>query len=367
LYLHVPFCVRKCPYCAFYSVPIENRDVVREYLDALEVEALKWSKSRLCQYPIRTLYIGGGTPSILSVHEWERLKDILDQNFNLALLEEATVEANPASINKELLNFWKGWRITRISIGCQSFDKGDLTILARPHSEVDATRAIELALERDFYVSCDLLFGLPGQTLRKWHKNLQTAVKSGVHHISCYELTLEEGTPWGDVPPKNIPQGYPFYRWAQYYLEKKGFEQYEIASFARSGLECKHNLGYWYRRNCIGIGPGAWGFVSGRRYKNVSSLKMYVSRLKEGRSVKQWSERLSDLSAALEVTMLGLRTRWGIDVMELEEMFGEKNAKEVFSRLENIPKHLIKRMPRKLTLTRQGMRVGNAIWQELIL
>ncbi|MDN5367318.1 MAG: hypothetical protein PWP05_33 [Thermovirga sp.] len=366
MYLHVPFCIRKCPYCAFYSVPMSNRELVGVYLDAVELEASKWSNWRTCKRPIRTLYIGGGTPSLLSVGEWERLKNILERNFNLDFLEEATVEANPGSLNEDLLTFWKEWRITRVSIGCQSFDKQDLLILGRPHGALEGMKSLELALVKGFHVSCDLLFGLPGQTIRRWHANLETALRLGVHHVSCYQLTLEEGTQWGKSPPQSIPSGYPFYRWAQYYLEKKGLYQYEIASFALRGFECSHNLGYWYRRDCIGIGPGAWGFIRGRRYKNVSSLKDYVSRLKEGRSIKEWSERLIGLHGALEAAMLGLRTRWGIDEIDLIEEFGKEKAQEVLLRLEDVPEHLLKKKPHKLVLTRRGMRVGNAIWEKLV-
>ncbi|MEG1799646.1 MAG: coproporphyrinogen dehydrogenase, partial [Synergistaceae bacterium] len=178
---------------------------------------------------------------------------------------EFTVEANPNSISAEHLALWRDWRVSRVSLGVQSFDDAELEMMGRLHSGMQAYGAMSAAMASGFSVSVDLMFGLPYQTFQGWYRNLKDAARSGVHHISLYQLSIERGTPWENLKQENLSDGYWPYRWAQWYFPKKGFIQYEISNFAKPGHESKHNLNYWNEGEYLGVGPGASGCLAGWR------------------------------------------------------------------------------------------------------
>jgi oxygen-independent coproporphyrinogen-3 oxidase len=363
--VHIPFCRRKCHYCAFYSVkPSEFPQEL--FLDSLGKEINGWKRSFYSSRPIRTLYIGGGTPTMLSLMQWERLTSLLEENFNLSELEELTIEANPESLKDAHLDFWTDWRATRISLGIQSLQDSELLRLGRLHDSRQALDALDTSLASGLMTSCDVIFGIPGQSLQSWHDTIRTLVHKGVSHISAYELSIEPGSAWADAPPDGMPSGYPLYRWGQYYLSLKGYCQYEVSSFSRDRSWCLHNLGYWYGRDCIGLGPSAWGFINGRRYKNVASLEAYCKRLDTGRSVKEFSERLAKDKAASEAAILAMRTSWGLDLERFESRFGPEYKSQLVSRLEQIPARYLLLREKSAALTREGLRVGNSLWQLLL-
>ena len=366
LYLHVPFCVSKCGYCSFYSRIFDDvsADV---WLEGVSCEASRLTEVWGEKIPLRTIYIGGGTPSILPLHTWKRLFGILESSFDFSGAAEFTVEANPCSLTEGHLSLWRDFLVKRVSLGVQSLNDDELLWLGRRHDAKMALEALEKTVLYGFDVSADLIFGLPRQTLSTWRNSLRSVLATGVAHVSTYQLTLEPGTPLGDATPF-LPDGYPFYRFAQWYLERKGLVQYEIASFARQGKlgkECRHNLAYWRQENVLALGPSAWGYINGFRYRNARTLEEYSALAGEGFPIAE-AERLEGSMRGIEAAILELRTKQGIDVASFTSRFGEDLADEVLCALKKIPRHLVRFESENVFLTPAGMRVGNAIWAELL-
>lgn len=365
LYVHIPFCSAKCPYCAFYSQRPAAGDVSR-FLESLgrEIAILSGSWGKMPE--VRTAFIGGGTPTLLEPTHWARLVSLLESTFTFLPGAEITVEANPGSINPEHLNIWKQWRVTRVSLGVQSLNDDDLRLLRRPHNSSQSLEAMFSVKDAGFSLSADLLFGLPLQNLRTWSSNLEGVLSAGAEHLSIYQLTLEPGTPWGDSPPEKLAEGYPLYRWAQYFLEKRGFRQYEVASFAKPGRWCRHNVAYWQQKNVIGIGPSAWGYQDGVRTRNAANLDEYVSCLERGESPVSFSEGLKGRELASEAAILALRTRWGVRFQKFRRRFGEEALAELLEKLDELPSHILRRNKTSAALSREGMRIGNAVWERFL-
>lgn len=364
LYVHVPFCRSKCPYCAFYSFRPAAGDV-ELWTECIAAELRSLAASLARERPLATVYFGGGTPSCLPIGSWKRVFSALGA-FAMTDGCEFTVEANPESLDREKLLLWKDAGVNRISLGVQSLNAAELRTLARPHSASRALEAAELCLNMGFRVSADLMFALPGQTLRSWHVSLRGLVSAGVEHISVYQLTIEPDSFWGKRPPKNLPDGYAFYRWAQYYLPRRGLLQYEIASFAAKGQESRHNLAYWRRRDVLAAGPGAWGFLGGTRYANARSLRRWARAVREGTSPREYEERPRGAKAAGEAAVLALRTSEGIVFDEFARAYGSDDLERVLSRLRGVPPEDVRWRSGGVSLSPRGMRVGNAIWCELI-
>ncbi len=365
LYMHFPFCESKCPYCAFYSVRPGKGDM-EEYFSSLSLEIDFLEKEMQGFPPVKTLYIGGGTPTIASSGIWKNMVSILENRFRFLQGAEVTVEANPGSMTREQVMIWKDWRVTRVSLGVQSLEDRYLKTLGRIHDSRQALQAMEKTSSAGLSLSVDMLFGLPGQKMEVWIRDLGEIISLGVDHVSTYQLSLEWGTPWGDFPPTNIPDGYPFYRWAQYYLEKHGFRQYEIASFARHGKWCRHNVAYWFGKDVIGLGPSAWGFIKGVRTGNIRDLRKYSSMLRAGIRPVSFREKLDLRGQVSEAAILALRTRWGIRFERFRKLYGERALEDLLSRLDELPSRIIRRNPWSAALTRDGMRVGNAVWERLL-
>ena len=364
VYLHVPFCAGKCGYCSFYSRTPAAGDVAA-YLDALAAEIALW-RGLLGPLSPRTLYVGGGTPSLLSPDEWGRLIALLEGLGDWSRLEEATVEANPSSLSDELLDIWRASFFTRVSLGVQSLDDAELETLGRRHDAKLALEAMECLARSGLRMSVDLIFGIPGQTLRSWAASLRGVLDAGARHVSAYQLTLEPDTPLG-LRSLVLPDGYPLYRYAQWFLPRRGFTQYEISSYAPPGGECRHNLAYWRQEDVLALGPAAWGYLEGRRYSNPGTLDAYLEAA--GRNfpeAKTAGERLGPRARGVEAAILSLRTRWGIDRVGFADHWGDSLLKEVESVLMAIPSHLVRADERSLALTPAGMRVGNAIWTEIL-
>lgn len=364
LYVHVPFCERKCNYCAFESAaPAAGETSL--WLDLLEKE-LAWWGSRLGKIPLDTCYIGGGTPTLLDDALWTRLCALLERSFDFSRCAETTVEANPNSLKAGHLLIWRDWRVTRVSIGAQSFDEAELSMLGRLHTPGQAYAAISSALAAGFAVNADFMFGLPHQTLHNWARTLKDAAGSGIGHISLYQLSLEPGTPWAEMDPSVLPDGSGQYRWAQWYLPRKGFAQYEIANFAKKGLESKHNLNYWREGEYLGVGPGASGYLGGWRYKNIGPLGAYAAKVNTGAMPVAEGERLSRERRSREAAVLALRTAEGIDPGRYEEEYGAEALAQVIGILGKMPGGLTEIKKERIALTPKGMRVANRIWFELI-
>ncbi len=365
LYVHVPFCLRKCPYCAFPSAPMADAQEGERYLALLEQEISFWHRRWRRLPTLDTIYVGGGTPTVLSPTLWARLTALLDGLFPRIPGAEVTVEANPGTLEREHLELWRRWGVTRVSVGVQSLDDEALATLGRVHSSDQAREALALCVKEGFATSADLMFGLPHQTMTQWHRHLKAVVELGVKHLSVYQLTLEPDTPWGACPPEGLGEGYPFYRFAQWYLPRKGLDQYEVASFSLPGHRPRHNFAYWKHLPVLGLGPGACSYVQGWRFRQEMTLKDHGQRIKSEGSPVAEEERLPHPRRWREFALLALRTGQGVNLRAFRRTFGP----EAFARMARdvatfFPDILTVRAGHIL-LTPRGWRVANRVWGAL--
>lgn len=365
VYIHLPFCLRKCPYCSFFSLPLKEAGRGK-FIALLEGEMAAW-KDRLAGGWADTVYFGGGTPSLLTLTQWESLFNSLEASLPLGAAPEITVEANPESLTREHLSLWRERGVTRVSLGVQSFSDAELLWLERPHDGRRAEEALASIGEEGLSPSADLMFGLAGQTLRTWKYSLDRALSLGAEHLSLYQLSLERGSRWFSRPPEGRPDGYPFYRFAQWLLPRKGFYQYEIASFSLPGRQSRHNRAYWTNKPVLALGAGAWGYWGEKRYRNEDTLKGYEQAVREnGTACKEWLE-LSEVESAREAAVLYLRTSEGLPFDEFASRYGAEILREIRLILtEQVPGDCLEWRRESVALTPRGMRVGNSIWSLLI-
>jgi oxygen-independent coproporphyrinogen-3 oxidase len=322
LYVHIPFCRNLCLYCDFYS-KIGSDDEIGRFLDALSIE----SKSAANQFPgyrFDTVFLGGGTPSMLDSNQICRLFESINSTMKLSSDAEITIECNPSSLNAELLETYKAIGVNRISLGVQSFNDSHLRRLGRTHTSAEAREAFDLIRKCGFSnVSLDLIYGLPDQTLDEWADDLDRAVELGPEHISAYNLIIEDETPFGELykrgelglPSDNI-QG-EMYISLNEHLRSAGYERYEISNFARSGYECRHNLKYWRGEPYIGLGPAAVSCDTTHRWKNRADLESYISAIESGQPPPRDKEELTREKCREEYVMLALRQTEGISLDHL--------------------------------------------------
>lgn len=320
LYIHIPFCVKKCLYCDFYSVRYE-KNLAYSYIDALTRQIKRLDEK------FYTIYIGGGTPTSMDSALLKKLLTALAGISGNCL--EFTVEANPESLSKDKVRLLNDYGVNRISIGVQSLNDNKLKALGRIHDSKRAQDAVYLALQNGFVnLNMDLIFGVWNETLDAWQKELAKAVKLPVKHISCYSLTYERSTQlFKKLKAKTITQlpdsvSAKMYKLAMDYLPQKEFLQYEISNFSKIGFECKHNLNYWENNPYVGLGVSAASFLKGVRSKNISDIGEYVKRIKKEKSVVFSFEKLSAKKSALETAAIKIRTKKGIDFDWFKEKTG---------------------------------------------
>ena len=325
LYIHVPFCRTKCPYCDFYS--IRSLERVPEYLEALRLE------SRLVgdPGPLSTLYIGGGTPSALELEHLKGIQGIIERRFQIVTGAEVTIEANPGDLTRPHLAALRDLGVTRISIGVQSFDDDELRFLGRRHTAAEAYRCVEEVHHVGFdQVGIDLLASLPDASSDTWRRTLQTALQLSPHHISCYDLTLSDRTPFGKLAAKgelHLPstaRSCARFMKTSDLLTSRGYEHYEVSNFALPGCRSRHNMSYWLRRPYVGLGPAAHSFDGTVRSSNVASVRRYCESLSRSRRPIDLREELTDEQVALEVLMLGLRIADGVPIEAIEPSKAER-------------------------------------------
>ncbi len=354
LYIHIPFCKRKCPYCDFYSI-IYQEELAEQYINIISEEIGKLNIS------FDTVYIGGGTPTVMSVSLWKRLLDSLKKILKNSC--ENTVEANPESLSKEKLKLFLEYNINRISIGVQSLNDNKLKFLGRIHNAERGIKAVMEAKECGFYnISIDLIYGCLNEVSKSWEKELAKAIKLPVTHISCYALSCEPNTDFyklkENIDDREVAKMYAF---NMSFLPKKGYKQYEVSNFALDGFECKHNLKYWEGSFYLGIGASAVSYIDGMRKKNISDVREYIKRLVLGQSCIEFRESLSRRKRAKELAALKIRTKKGIDFDWFRKATGFDflgvESKEVLEELRR--RGLLRfykkgRILKKVTLTKKG-------------
>lgn len=323
-YVHLPFCDRICPYCDF-AVVRHVRERAERYMSALANEIDASARSLK---PVRTIFFGGGTPSALDADKLERLLAHLFERFDLEPGSvECSLEANP-SRNIDDLPKWKRAGVTRLSIGIQSLDDGDLHKLGREHSAAQAEAFVRAAHSSGFAsVSIDLIAGAPGQSPKSFSNTLKRALSLGPDHVSVYALTIEPSTPYASWHARE-PHAFPdddavaeMLSDADTRLSKAGFEHYELSNFARPGHRCEHNIGYWRQRDCIAYGMSAAGYEDGERYRNERDFDAYCNAIEGGASPRAQTERLDRTRRIGEAAMLALRTADGISDADFKRRF----------------------------------------------
>lgn len=316
LYVHVPFCKTKCPYCDFYSVT--SLSSIPEWLEAIEREMTLY-RDRFSRFD--SLYLGGGTPGVLSKQRLEALLRHLHGTFSVSTDAEFTVEVNPDDVVSDTLAVLQDLGVNRISLGVQSFDDRDLQFLKRRHTAGQAVKALHEFKGAGFAkVGLDLMYGLPGQTETSWVKTLELAASFNPEHISCYQLTIHESTPFGSLQAKGdikLPTDEnqsSFFILTTALLEERGYLHYEVSNFAKGEENlCRHNLKYWQRADYLGLGPSAHSFKDGVRWWNIHDIEGYCKALTEGKPPLAASETLTPEQVYLETILLGFRTRDGVD------------------------------------------------------
>lgn len=328
LYIHIPFCESKCIYCDFYSMANNNR-LIDKYIDALLVEAAQ-RKNELNSETLTTVYLGGGTPSLLSITQLSKLVNGLKKVFDFSAVEEFTIEVNPDDVTVDYIQQAKSLGINRVSMGVQSFSDEDLRFINRRHTAKQATDAIQIIKEAGINnISIDLIYGIPGQNIKIWKNNVETAISLLVQHISAYTLMYEEGTrlsvmrSLGKITEVDDDVVTAMYDYLVAQLKSNGYTHYEISNFALPGFHSRHNSSYWNFTPYLGLGVAAHSFDGTVRRYNPSNLKKYLDALGEGKLCVE-VENITQAEKYDEYVMLRLRTADGIDADELMHHFGEE-------------------------------------------
>jgi oxygen-independent coproporphyrinogen-3 oxidase len=358
LYIHVPFCRSKCPYCDFYS--LANTSLMSDWLDAAAAEMALY-KGRFRAFD--TLYLGGGTPSFLPDPLLEALMARVRDQFSFSPGTEISIETNPKDLTAEKVAQLKALGFNRVNVGVQSLDDRELSFLGRQHKAEDAVEAVSRLRAAGFEnVGMDLIYGLPGQDMEHWLDTMEKALSFEPEHLSCYQLTIENGTLFGrmkkqgELAPIDEESEREFFLRTSEFLARRGYLHYEISNFARQReYTCRHNEKYWHRAPYLGLGPSAHSFQQGRRWWNSRSVRGYCKALKEGRSPVEGEETLSSAQVHLESVALGLRTRKGFERSEILSQTEQKRLGELETR------GFLRRDGNRVVPTREGFLVAEQI------
>ncbi|MBR4209738.1 MAG: radical SAM family heme chaperone HemW [Lachnospiraceae bacterium] len=427
LYIHIPFCVRKCAYCDFLSAPA-SEDVRERYVQALcreiresgeslrdrknaeqalcreikasgeslrdrkkaeqalcrEIKASGQRKTSLAERTVSTVFFGGGTPSILEAGQIERIMKACREAFLFAENAEVSLEANPGTLTMDKLEGYRRAGINRLSLGLQSVHENELRLLGRIHSYDDFLESYRLARKAGFTnINVDLMSALPGQTWDSYRECLEQVTALAPEHISAYSLIVEEGTlfyeRYGDEEKRReagketllLPseeEEREMYENGVDYLRKAGYRRYEISNFAREGYVCRHNCGYWTGAEYLGLGLGASSYMEGTRFSNVRDLKRYLEAEGAPALVRELPEVLSEEEKKEEFFFLGLRMMQGVSASEFERRFGESWEREYGASMQKLIRMgYLKQEGDRLFLTEEGVSVSNEVFAELLL
>lgn len=402
LYVHIPFCVKKCAYCDFLSGPAGEAEKAA-YTDAL-LREIKSVKDAYRDYRVSTVFLGGGTPSVLTGEDTARIFHALRENFDIREDAEITMEVNPGTVTEEKAALWKKSGIKRLSIGLQSTDNRELKMLGRIHTYEEFLDTWRIVRKAGFEnVNIDLISAIPGQTVKSWEQTLRTVAELGPEHLSAYSLIIEEGTPFYDdygdgsdvkdsvdgarqAPLPDEDTEREIYRMTERILKEYGYHRYEISNYAKEGCECRHNIGYWERKEYLGLGLGASSLVREHRFHNTADMEKYMGVFGgNGYVPEEASEEASEKAdfagkAAEEIELmtekdqieefmfLGLRKTEGVSLRKFREEFG-KPIEEVYgSQIRKfLNLELMKKEGDRLFLTERGLDVSNAVSAEFML
>ena len=367
LYLHIPYCLHKCGYCDFNSHP-ENQVESVHYVEAL-LKEIKFYSTTLKSYNVPTVFMGGGTPTILPPSQLKKILDTVRQSFNLTPDCEITIEANPATIKLETLQEIHAAGYNRISIGVQSFDEKELQLLERVHNEEEIHSTVHRARSANFEnLSMDLMFALPDQSTVKWQSHLKQATAKNPDHLSTYNLTIEPATAFFKLQEKGklcLPHEdiqLEMYETTIQVLEDAGYSQYEISNFSKPGMESQHNINYWNNGEYLGVGAGASSYLNGERSKNINLPSIYIRKIETKASAVDTRERLEPLQAMGETLMLGLRLLKGVSIDVFENRF-QVSFQKVYGKVVEslLNQELITLNENRIALSRKGLFLADSV------
>ncbi len=370
LYFHIPFCKQACHYCDFHFST--NQSLKAELVNQLSAE-LTLQKEYLKSEPVETIYLGGGTPSLLDAYELDILFTSIQKNYQVTADVEVTLEANPDDLNPKKLSEMKSAGVNRLSIGIQSFDETVLKFLNRAHTATEALSCVENARKAGIKnISIDLIYSIPGQDEETLQKNLATALSLHPNHISAYSLTVEEKTVFGRWASKGKLHAMEDDQSAQQFelvmesLTQEGFHHYEISNYCLPGFQSKHNTSYWKGKKYLGLGPSAHSYNGATRQFNISNNHLYVKSIQKG-IVPFEREELTNENKINEYLFTSLRTEWGCDLNYLKEQFGYDLASQNKSYLNQLTTRNLIELGDTITLTRAGKLLADRIASDLFV
>ena len=384
LYVHIPFCIRKCAYCDFLSGPADE-NARTEYVDAL-IREIRGQRNQFRDHYVTTVFLGGGTPSILSGEETASVFHALRESFDLAEQAEITIEANPGTVTSEKMDAWRRCGINRLSIGLQSASDRELKMLGRIHTFRDFLETFRLAREKGFSnINVDLISAIPGQTTESWKRTIEAVACLMPEHISAYSLIIEEGTPFYEIYSEGSKEGeYPplpdeeedrkIYKMTGEILKGYGYHRYEISNYARPGYECRHNLGYWERKEYLGLGLGAASLIGECRFRNTSDMAKYIriygnadpDKNRNEEAAEEF-EKLSVQDQMEEYMFLGLRKMEGVSAARFADLFSMEMGSVYAGTIRKLTEEgLLESGNGRVRLTERGIDVSNYVFSEFL-
>ena len=369
LYLHIPFCAKKCDYCDFLSSPMDAT-TMKHYMEALIKEIRSYTEYKA--YSIKTIFIGGGTPSLIEGSLMREVLKALKETFYIQKDAEISIEINPGTISKDKLIAYKESGINRLSFGLQSVHNRELKLLGRIHSYEQFKENFLLAKELGFTnINVDLMSGLPFQNLNDWIGSLEEVTSLNPSHISAYSLIVEEDTPfYSRYKEEDLDENLDrdIYDVTKKFLEECGYHQYEISNYAKEGYECKHNIVYWTRKEYLGIGLGSSSFINNMRYSNEKDIKSYIDCINQKKDMKRDIITLTKANQMEEFVFLGLRMKQGIAMEEIKKIFG-LSILDVYEEVINrtIKEELLMIKNNNLCLTDKGIDLSNVVMARFLL
>ena len=371
IYIHIPFCNAKCIYCDFYSVTGQNNRI--EIFVNVLIQEIKTCQVDTSKWMFDTIFIGGGTPSLLNTHQMGKIISALNNKFDMSKIKELTIEANPGEAPKEKLKEFYSLGINRLSIGVQSFKSELLQFLSRIHSTENVFGTFQFARDAGFKnINCDLIYNIPGQSLEDWQHDLNTLIKLNPEHISAYSLTVEQNTKLHKLvcnktimmPVDELHQKFNTITYST--LQKTNYVQYEISNYSLPNKECLHNLHYWENDFYLGFGPSAHSYDGKKRWNNFSNLDKYIDRLENGKSPIENFDDITEIKQINEIIGFGLRMTKDFDISRIPFHLRTQFQKQLNQAQIKFPKMIIEENNR-IKLTQNGMNFADAIAVELLL